>query len=268
MDDTQYKKGLEATFDDVSSRYDENRFFSISAKKMVELLPPLQSKVVLDLSTGTGAVAVEMASGYSHARIEAIDLSLGMLERAKSKAQKKGLNNIRFKQCDVDDMSYEDETFDIVTCGYGLFFYPDMEATYQKICRIIKPGGIFIFSSFTEKAFNPWSELFLARLESKYEIEIPSSLKERLTTKERIEELASVTEIAQLSVESYPIRYLITIDDWWALLNNAGYKSFLDQLNGEQLLQLKKEHLQELEELSVDGVIELNTDTLFSTITI
>jgi len=252
----------------VASRYDENRFFSISAGKMVELLPSLPSMDVLDLSTGTGAVAVEVATRFSHACIEAIDLSQGMLEKAKSKAQSKGLTNISFKLCDIDDMTYDNGVFDIVTCGYGLFFYPDMVAAYQKICRMMKQGGIFIFSSFTKKSFNPCSELFLNRLQNNYAIEIPSDLKEKLTTEEQIQELAETADIRHVSVELYQIRYPITVDDWWALLNNSGYKSFLDQLDSKQLLRFKGEHLQEIEELSIEGKIELNTDTFFGIVTV
>jgi ubiquinone/menaquinone biosynthesis C-methylase UbiE len=78
MDKEEYKKGIEATFNDIS--------------------------------TGTGSVA-----------IEAIDLSLGMLEVAQTKARDKGITNIVFRQCDVDSMSYDNHTFDIVTCGYGMW---------------------------------------------------------------------------------------------------------------------------------------------------
>ncbi len=268
MDIKQYKKNIETTFDDVAGRYDENRFFSISAKRMVELLPSLPSMDVLDLSTGTGAVAVEVAKRFSHARIEAIDLSQGMLDRAQSKAQNKGLSNISFKLRDVDDMPYGNESFDIVTCGYGLFFYPDMEVVYQKICRTIKEGGFFIFSSFTKDAFNPCSELFLNRLQNMYAIEIPPDLKEKLRTEEQIEELAKTADIERVKVEFYSISYPITVNDWWALLNNAGYKSFLAQLDSKQLLRFKVEHLQEIEQLSVDGMVELNSDTLFGLVTI
>ncbi len=85
-----------------------------------------------------------------------------------------------FKQCDVENMDYGSNKFDIVTCGYVLFFYPDMEATYRSICNLIKPGGMLLFSTFTMEAFNPFAELFLKRLEIDYQIEVPSRLRGRL----------------------------------------------------------------------------------------
>jgi ubiquinone/menaquinone biosynthesis C-methylase UbiE len=263
MDQDQFKRNIETTFDDVSTRYDENRFFAISAKRMSELIPSSENMNVLDISTGTGAVAIEVAKKFRHAKIEGIDLSSGMLNLAKNKARKEGLENIEFNQCDVDNIPYGDEVFDIVTCGYALFFYPDMESSYQVICRTIKPGGLFVFSSFTEEAFNPYSELFLDRLELDYKIEPPSGITERLKTQQQIKALVALSDHNGVDVEHYPIRYSITTSDWWSLLNNAGYKSLLDQLTDEQLVQFKQEHLAEIESIGRDGLIELNTDTLF-----
>lgn len=263
MDANQFKKNIELTFNSVSSRYDENKFFAISARRMVELLPSMESMNVLDVSTGTGAVAIEVAKKYPHAKVKGIDLSSGMLEQAHIKAEAAGLDNIVFELCDVDHMSYCEQIFDLVTCGYALFFYPDMESSYQAICKTIKPGGIFVFSSFTNEAFSPYAETFLHHLNKHYNIEVPSRLRERLTTSQQIEALATVSKHKSVNVEYLPIRYTITINEWWSLLNNAGYKSLLDQLSHEQLVRFKNEHLAEIELSSIDGVIELNTDTLF-----
>ncbi|MCU7922786.1 MAG: class I SAM-dependent methyltransferase [Candidatus Thiodiazotropha sp. (ex Dulcina madagascariensis)] len=268
MCEEEYKKRIEATFNDVSRRYDENRFFAISASKMAELVPPAERLKVLDLSTGTGAVAIEIACKHRDASIEAVDLSQGMLEIAKSKARNKGITNIGFRQDDVENIVYDNDTFDVVTCGYGLFFYPDMEATYQAICKAVRPGGMFIFSSFTETAFNPHAELFLRRLESDYKIEAPSRLRERLKTKQQIEALATTSEFNGIDVIHEPIRYPISIAEWWSLLNSAGFKSLLDQLDERQLERFKKAHLMEVKELSDGATVELNADTLFGVVSL
>lgn len=268
MDSEEYKKNIQTTFDDVSHRYDENRFFAISASKMAELVSPADGSKILDLSTGTGAVAIELACRYRDLSIEAIDLSPGMLRMAGSKARGKGITNIRFRQHDVDRIAYDDASFDVVTCGYGLFFYPDMEATYQAICKTIRPGGKFIFSSFTESAFNPQAELFLRRLEHDYKIEAPSRMRERLKTKQQIEALAATSSCEGIDVVHQPIRYPITIDEWWSLLNSAGFKSLLDQLDEDQLERFKQAHLDEIEALSGGATFELNADTLFGVVSL
>ncbi|MES9942558.1 MAG: methyltransferase domain-containing protein [Candidatus Thiodiazotropha sp. 6PLUC2] len=268
IDTDQLKKNLEKTFDDVSTRYDENKFFAISANRMAELVPYSESMNILDVSTGTGLVAIEVARKHPHARIEAIDLSQGMLKQAEKKAHKEGIDNITFRQCDVESITYDKEMFDAVTCGYALFFYPDMNGSYLSISKTIKPGGTFAFSSFTEEAFNPYAESFLKRLETDYKVVAPSRLRERLKTEQHINELIAIGNYQNFFVELYPIRYSLTINEWWSLLNNAGYKSLIDQLSPEQLVQFKQEHLKEIEKSLNRGVIELNADTLFGIVNI
>ena len=85
MDREEYKKIVEATFDDVSCHYDENRFFSISASKMAALVPPAERLKILDLSTGTGGVAIAIAGRHPDAVIEAVNpmVDIRKAERAK-----------------------------------------------------------------------------------------------------------------------------------------------------------------------------------------
>ncbi len=187
MNSKEIKNQITSTFDDVSDRYDENRFFSISAHRMIEFLPVDDVTRILDISAGTGIVTIELAEKYPHAQIDAVDLSQGMLQRARTKADRKGINNIKFIQGDAECLPYEKIDFDIITYGYGLFFYPEMKYTYQALCKIIKHGGVFIFSSFTSDAFSPYPDVFLERLEKDYKIETPKSSRKRLKTTQQIE---------------------------------------------------------------------------------
>ncbi|MCG8006042.1 MAG: class I SAM-dependent methyltransferase [Candidatus Thiodiazotropha lotti] len=268
MDTTQYKQTIQSTFDKVSSRYDQNSFFGISAKRLARLLPAADGLQVLDISTGTGSVAIEVAINYPDAQIEAIDLSREMLEFAAKKVQQMRLPNIRFIQSDVDELTYPADRFDVVTCGYAMFFYPDMEASYRAICKTVKPGGQLIGSSFTNTAFNPYAELFLDRLKTKYDLSPPGEIKDRLKTAQNWQALVESSDYTDLEIIEEPIRYPVSVDEWWGLLNSAGYKSLLDQLKPEQLEAFKREHTAEVTAISDNGTIELNTDTLFCRVTL
>ncbi|VAW49929.1 hypothetical protein MNBD_GAMMA04-993, partial [hydrothermal vent metagenome] len=221
---------------------------------------------ILDLSTGTGNVAIALSQKYPQAHITAVDLSQGMLEQAKNNVLNqlgRGGKNIEFYQCDAEKLPYEDETFDLITCGYALFFYPEMEATYQAICKKIKQGGVFAFSSFTQEAFSPYAEMCLQRLEADYQIEAPRLMMERLKTISQMDALAALSHPKKIEIKHHPIRYEITLSDWWDLLNNAGYKGLLDQLTAEQLNQFKKTHLADIDAMVTNQRFELNADTLF-----
>ncbi|MBV2091020.1 MAG: class I SAM-dependent methyltransferase [Candidatus Thiodiazotropha sp. (ex Ctena orbiculata)] len=268
MDTIEYKQALQTTFDKVSSRYDQNSFFGISAKRLAELLPAAEGLHVLDISTGTGSVAIEIATRHQDAQIEAIDLSTQMLDIASKKAQQLELTNIRFIQSDVDELSYPAGKFDVVTCGYAMFFFPDMEASYRAICKTVKPGGQLICSSFTDAAFNPYAELFLHRLKTEYDVSPPGELKDRLKTAKNWQTLAESSDYADLVIIEEPIRYPVSVDEWWELLNSAAYKSLLDQLKPEQLEAFKREHTAEVTAISDNGTFELNSDTLFCQVTL
>ncbi|MBW9260683.1 MAG: class I SAM-dependent methyltransferase [Candidatus Thiodiazotropha sp. (ex. Lucinisca nassula)] len=268
MDTIEYKQALQTTFDKVSSRYDQNSFFGISAKRLAELLPAAEGLHVLDVSTGTGSVAIEIATRHQDAQIEAIDLSTQMLDIATKKAQQMELTNIRFIQSDVDELSYPAGKFDVATCGYAMFFFPDMEASYRAICKTVKPGGQLICSSFTDTAFNPYAELFLHRLKTEYDVSPPGELKDRLKTAKNWQTLVESSDYTDLVIIEEPIRYPVSVDDWWGLLNSAAYKSLLDQLKPEQLEAFRREHTAEVTAISDNGTIELNTDTLFCRVTL
>ncbi len=268
MNTDEIKQRIKSTFDDVSSRYDKNRFFVLSAQAMVEQLPDYGERgiKILDLSTGTGNVAMALSKKYPQAHITAVDLSQGMLEQAKKNVLTqlgRGGKNIEFHQCDAENLPYDNDYFDVITCGYALFFYPEMEATYQAICKKIKRGGVFVFSSFTQEAFAPYAEMCLQRLEKDYQIKAPRLMMERLKTVSQMEALAELSQPQKIDIKHDFIRYDISLSEWWDLLNNAGYKGLLDQLTPEQLNQFKQAHLAEIDSMVTHQRLELNADTLF-----
>jgi len=266
MNSEKIKQNIQQTFDKVAEKYDSNQFFHISAKQLVSLIPLTGKLKILDLSTGTGIVALELTKKYSSADITAIDLSQKMLNQAQLKMQEAGFNQIEFSQQDAEKLPYQNHTFDLITCGYGLFFYPNMEQAFVSITQKIKPNGIMAFSSFTEQAFSPYAELFLQRIEKDYHIETPLLSKDRLKTKQNIQALADQVKHKKTEIVVYPIRYSLTLDEWWALLNNAGYKGLLDQLNETQFKQFKQDHLNEIDQITQQGRLEYNADSYLTLI--
>ena len=259
------KQKIAATFNDVAARYDSNRFFALSAAKLVSFLAVGDTKRMLDLSTGTGAVAIAAARKNGAMEIEAVDISRAMLEEAKQKAKALQVRNITFRQSDVENLGYEPSSFDIVTCGYGIFFYPDMTAALKSFINTVKPGGQLVFSTFTAYAFTPHSETFLTLLKE-YGVEAPELSRRRLHNEEEIRSLCSRAGTDEPEVITHTLRYAISTDEWWELLNSAGYKALLDQVPSEKRSAFKRRHLEEVKSASVEGVIELNADSLYTII--
>ena len=66
-----------------------------------------------------------------------------MIRQAQEKAEHLQLKNITFRQGDVGALSYADDTFDIVLSLNGFHAFPDKEAAYREVFRVLRPGGTF-----------------------------------------------------------------------------------------------------------------------------
>lgn len=102
------------------------------------------SKSVMDLGCGTGRHSIYLAEqGF---KVYATDISETGLEITKSKAEKLNLSNIEFKQHDMRDILYDNNTFDGVLClwttGHGTV--EDSRKNINEIYRVLKQNGIVV----------------------------------------------------------------------------------------------------------------------------
>ncbi len=101
---------------------------------------------VLDLCSGTGDLAGLAKKIQPDACVTGIDFSENMIDIAKDKHP-----TVRFLQGDATSLPYEDNTFDIVTMGFGLRNIQNAEKAVEEIHRILKPNGKFLHLDFGEK---------------------------------------------------------------------------------------------------------------------
>src|SRR5512147_200099 len=98
MDAETRKTRMIETFNTVSTGYDSRalRFFSESAECMAGYLDGPDIKRVLDVATGTGNLALEIARSFPGMQVTGIDFSPGMLAQARAKAEAEGIRNAEF----------------------------------------------------------------------------------------------------------------------------------------------------------------------------
>ncbi|MEK4555159.1 demethylmenaquinone methyltransferase [Jeotgalicoccus sp. FSL K6-3177] len=94
---------------------------------------------VLDLCCGTGDWTIQLAEENKDADITGLDFSENMLKVADKKTA--DLKNITLVQGDATDLLYGDDSFDIITIGFGLRNLPDYEGAVEEFYRVLKPGG-------------------------------------------------------------------------------------------------------------------------------
>lgn len=110
---------------------------------VAEVRPGLE---VLDLASGTGEPALSLAAAVGPAgRVTATDIEPGPLAIAEESAAQRGLANLIFRQADAQALLFPDQSFDRVTCRFGVMFFPDHVQALRECRRVLKPGGRAVY---------------------------------------------------------------------------------------------------------------------------
>ncbi len=150
--DSQLDKKEQVTqmFDTISKEYDGlNRVISFGIdvkwrKKVVEIIAKTKANRVLDIATGTGDLAINLAKTDAK-EIIGLDISPGMLEVGRKKITDKNLDNkITMTLGDSENLPFEDNSFDAVTVAFGVRNFEDLEKGLSEIYRVLKPSGTFV----------------------------------------------------------------------------------------------------------------------------
>ena len=107
----------------------------------------------LDVATGTGDLAIELAS--RGASVVGSDFSEGMLDVARRKAP-----GLTWEQGNALALPYEDATFDAATVGFGARNFSDLQQGLREMARVVRPGGRVVVLEITTPQKPPLSTFF------------------------------------------------------------------------------------------------------------
>lgn len=260
------KEQIRKTFDTVAEGYDSDSlwFFQASTVGVLNRLSLMGHERVLDAATGTGIAALALAGALARGHVTAIDMSPGMLSVARRKAAARGVSNIEFIEMDFDAPTLREQSFDIANCSFGIFFVEDMTQGLRAIANLVKPGGRVITTCFGANSFSPHSDIFLDRLE-RYGFERPPLSSKRTDTEDKCRTLFEsaglhdvITHTADLS------REVRSVDTWWDIVWNAGYRGLINQIGAERIPQFKREHLEEISELTLSRGNIMNVEVIYT----
>ena len=102
---------------------------------------------VLDLGSGAGndCFVARTLTGETGS-VTGLDFTEEMLAKARINLEKTGYKNISFVNGDIENMPFEDNTFDVIISNCVLNLVPDKEKAFSEIFRVLKPGGHFCIS--------------------------------------------------------------------------------------------------------------------------
>ena len=148
MQPDKSRKKIEEMFDEIAPTYDKlNHLFTarsdiIWRRKIVKYLISTGRNFynIADLATGTGDLTIELLK-LEPKKIYAVDISKKMLEIQKGKVNDKRLELI---QAEAANMPFDDSSIDLVTIGFGIRNFEDLEISLKEIKRVLKNDGYLI----------------------------------------------------------------------------------------------------------------------------
>lgn len=153
-----------APFDNEAKAYDDwldtklgffaNELELNLALGMLDIKPGMNA---LDVGAGTGNFSLELAKRGLF--VTGIDVSLNMLKEASAKANELELT-LELEQMNAEEISYPDESFDIVTAITSTEFMADFEDTFAQMLRVLKPGGQLLIASINSDS--EWGKLYMS----------------------------------------------------------------------------------------------------------
>lgn len=150
----QDKKNIGHLFDGIAGTYDMlNHLLSLNIdkswrKKTVKMLTPCNQ--LLDVAIGTADLSLEIMKQKKAQEIQGLDVSKEMMRLGEEKVRKAGLEGkVKFELGSALEMPYADNSYDAVTCAYGVRNFPDADKGLEEFFRVMKPGGQLAILEFS-----------------------------------------------------------------------------------------------------------------------
>jgi SAM-dependent methyltransferase len=129
---------------------------------------------VLEIAAGTGVVTRRLASVLPESvAIVATDLNPAMLEQAAATGTSRP---VEWRQADASLLPFADQSFDAVVCQFGAMFFPDKARAFAEVCRVLRPGGLFLFNVWDRIEDNDFADVITKELATLYPDDPPRFL--------------------------------------------------------------------------------------------
>jgi ubiquinone/menaquinone biosynthesis C-methylase UbiE len=127
-------------------------FFEPYAIEVAKRIDPSPVSIALEIAAGTGRVTRHIRERIAaSAKLIASDISEEMLAEAKKKLSHLDIN---WQNIDAQQLPFKDNSIDLVVCCFGYMFVPDKPKAFAEAYRVLRPGGVFLFTTWDKLEHN------------------------------------------------------------------------------------------------------------------
>jgi ubiquinone/menaquinone biosynthesis C-methylase UbiE len=155
-------------------RYMVPLLFRPYAKLLAERAAAFGPARILETAAGTGVVTAALAGALPKAEIVATDLNQAMLDVAAARVT---APTVSFREADALNLPFDDGSFDLVVCQFGVMFFPDKVVGNAEARRVLRDGGHYLVAIWDEIERNPLSDLAHRTMQSLFPDNPPMFMK-------------------------------------------------------------------------------------------
>ena len=245
-----------------------------AAQAMVAAVQVSDGERVLDICSGTGASALAAARRVGpDGAVVAVDFAADLVERARINAGASGLSAIDFRVADVTELpAGDDRDFDVLLCGYGVFFLPDMDNTVRALLGVLRPGGRLGFAVWHDGALRDFAATYFAEvgrvkgeaLQSGWRTpsNSPPNPITRIDTVDKITAWLESLDAVNVTATVLRLQVPRTDEFSWAMVLGSGFRGALRGMTDDDVADVRAGFLRRL---AADGMTVVDCDTIIVT---
>ena len=252
-----HKNRVADIFDRAAPQYGKKSccFFNYFGKRLVELANVTANQNVLDVATGKGAVLFPLAQAVGPpGKVVGIDISKEMLKETVKEAKERNIDWADLQHMDAEHLSFPDNCFDFVFCGFALFFFPSLPLALSEFKRVLKPGGKLAVSTWGKKSeLNAWICAETKKFSPKNSLAATP-----LWSEDELQIALNAASFGNIQIfEESKVFLHNTPEEWWDSLWAHGTRAVLELLSSDQKTRLREKAINKAKDYDKGhGVVE------------
>ena len=128
---------------------------------LIELSELSEGSIALDIASGTADIPRLINKKFKSVSMHVTDINASMLALGKDRAINENFfHNCSFALASGENLPYQDQTFDLVTVGFGLRNFTDKERGLKEMRRVLKPNGVLLILEFSKPTNSFFSKVY------------------------------------------------------------------------------------------------------------